>query len=185
MKGPLDVHRELLSAGIPHEIVRSPRALNTADEMPDVLSLPSWWCVSVRLYDAGGTLYALAVPAGVTLRSGALARNLGVPAVVPAAVHRINAVTDFTAALVSPICLPEHVRLVVDASLGTSEVLYAPTGDSGTVLKIRSRDLLVHTNALVAALTEWGTSREGVRLDVDAAARRIHVRPLLRPSRAR
>jgi Cys-tRNA(Pro)/Cys-tRNA(Cys) deacylase len=185
MKGPLDVHRDLLSAGVPHEIVRLHRPLNTADEMPDVLVLPSSSCVSVRMYDAGGTLYALAVPAGVALRSGALARALGVQNVLPAPVHQVNAVTDFTAALVSPICLPAQVRLVIDASLGVTEVLYAPTGDSGTVLKIRSHDLLTHTGALVTALTAPATLPDSVELDVTAVPRRLPVRPLLRASRAR
>lgn len=153
MKGPLDVHRELLAAGVPHEIVRLPCAVQAASELPDVLSLPPSACVSVRMYDADGALYALAVPASAPTRSATLARALGAKHVEPATVDRINRVTDFAAALVSPVCLPAGVVLVVDAALGTSDVLYAATGDSGTVLKIRSRDLLVHTNALVAALT--------------------------------
>jgi prolyl-tRNA editing enzyme YbaK/EbsC (Cys-tRNA(Pro) deacylase) len=153
MKGPLDVHRELLAAGVAHEIVRLPRSVGSADELADVLSLPPSSCVSVRMYEADGALYALAVPASAPLRPGTLARALGVRAVRPAPVDRVNVVTDFSAALVSPVCLPPQVRLVVDAALGLSDVLYTPTGDSGTVLKIRSHDLLIHTNASVTALT--------------------------------
>jgi prolyl-tRNA editing enzyme YbaK/EbsC (Cys-tRNA(Pro) deacylase) len=178
MKGPLDVHRALLAAGVQHEIVRVPRALNAADDMPDVLALPAKSCVSVRMYDAGGDLFALAVPAGSVLRPINLARALGVRAVVPAPVHLVNAVTDYTAALVSPICLPATVSLVVDAVLGLAEVLYTPTGDSGTVLKIHSRDLLIHTGAMVAALTVPAALPDDMPLHVEAPARRLAVVPL-------
>jgi prolyl-tRNA editing enzyme YbaK/EbsC (Cys-tRNA(Pro) deacylase) len=153
VKGPLDIHRELLAAGVPHEIVRLRGAVQSADEFPDVLSLPPSACVSVRMYDVDGALHALAVPALAPVRAVTLARALGAKQVTPAPVDRVNRMTDFGTAFVSPVCLPADVVLVVDAVLGTSDVLYAATGDSGTVLKIRSRDLLVHTNARVAALT--------------------------------
>jgi prolyl-tRNA editing enzyme YbaK/EbsC (Cys-tRNA(Pro) deacylase) len=153
VKGPLDVHRELLAAGVPHEIVRLPTAVQSADDFPDVLSLPPTACVSVRMYEADGVLHALAVPASAPTRSVTLARALGARHVDVAPVDLVNRVTDFATAFVSPVCLPPAVVLVVDAVLGTSDILYAATGDSGTVLKIRSRDLLVHTDARVAALT--------------------------------
>lgn len=157
MKGPLDINRELLAVGVPHEIVRLPRPITSAEELPDVLGLPSGSCVSVHMYEADGTLYALALPASAPVRSRVLARALGVSAVRPADVDHVNAVTDYCAPLVAPVCLPECVRLVVDASLGLTDVLYTATGESGTVLKIRSHDLLVHSGALVAALTAPAT----------------------------
>jgi Cys-tRNA(Pro)/Cys-tRNA(Cys) deacylase len=157
MKGPLDINRDLLAVGVPHEIVRLPRPIATAEELPEVLGLPAASCVSVHLYDADGTLYALALPAGAPVRPSILARALGVPAVRPADVDTVNAVTDFCAPLVAPVSLPDNVRLVVDAALGLTDILYAATGESGTVLKIRSHDLLVHTRALVTTLTAPAT----------------------------
>ncbi|MEO6713291.1 MAG: YbaK/EbsC family protein [Mycobacteriales bacterium] len=153
MKGAIDVHLELLSAGVPHEIVRLPSAIASADELPEVLSMPPAECISVRMYDADGVLHALAVPASAPTRSMTLARALGASRVEPAGIERVNAMTGYAAGLVSQIGLPPGVVLVIDAILGTSNVLYAPTGDSGTVLKIRSHDLLVHSNARVAALS--------------------------------
>jgi prolyl-tRNA editing enzyme YbaK/EbsC (Cys-tRNA(Pro) deacylase) len=153
LKGALDVARELLAAGVPHEIVRLPYGIQSADDLPEVLSLPASVCISVRMYDADGVLHALAVPATAPTRSITLARALGATHVEAASVDRVNALTGFAAGLVSPIGLPTGVVLVVDAFGGASSVLNAPTGDSGTVLKIRSRDLLVHSNARVAALS--------------------------------
>jgi hypothetical protein len=94
VKGPLDIHRDLLAAGVPHEIVRLPRSIAGADELPDVLELPAGSCVSVRMYDADGELYALAVPASAPTRPTTLARALGVPAIRPAAVDDVNVLTD-------------------------------------------------------------------------------------------
>jgi hypothetical protein len=42
--------------------------------------------------------------------------------------------------------------VLADASLSTREVLYTPTGESGTALGIHSRDLLTVAGARVAAL---------------------------------
>lgn len=177
MKGALDIHRELLSAGVPHEIVRLPSAIASADELPDVLSLPPSSCISVRMYDADGVLHALAVPASAPTRSITLARALGATHVEPATATRVNVQTGFAAGLVAPIGLPPDVVLVVDAILGTSTVLYAATGDSGTVLKIRSRDLLVHSNARVAALSAPVAVPDAVtaRRPTGAAARSIDL----------
>lgn len=157
MKGPLDINRDLLAVGVPHEIVRLPRPIASAEELPEVLGLPSGSCVSVHMFAAEGALYALALPAGAPVRPSMLARALGVSAVRAADADTVNAVTDFCAPLVSPVSLPDSVRLVVDAALGLTDVLYAATGESGTVLKIRSHDLLVHTRALVATLTAPAT----------------------------
>lgn len=171
MKGPLDIHRELLAVGVPHEIVRLQSAIQAADELPVALALPPSSCVSVRMYDADGVLHALAVPAAAPTRAITLARALGARRLELAPASRINAVTGFRAGLVSPVGLPVEVVLVVDAVLGNSDVLYAATGDSGTVLKIRSRDLLLHTGALVAALTAPAVvGADLIRLPVEVTA---------------
>jgi prolyl-tRNA editing enzyme YbaK/EbsC (Cys-tRNA(Pro) deacylase) len=67
-------------------------------------------------------------------------------------VDRINAETDIAGGLVAPLLLPAHVQVLADASLSAREVLYTPTGESGTALGIHSRDLLAVSGARVAGL---------------------------------
>lgn len=154
MKGALDIHRELLSRDVPHEIVRLPRVVLQADEIPDALGLTPAQCVAVRMYVADGDLVAVGVSAGRTPEPAALLAALGARALRPATAAEVNARTDFAAGLVSPVLLPDDVPLYVDTALGASDVLYAPTGDTGTALGIRTGELLVVTGARVADLSE-------------------------------
>jgi prolyl-tRNA editing enzyme YbaK/EbsC (Cys-tRNA(Pro) deacylase) len=152
MKGALDVHRELLARDVPHEIVRLPRVVLQADELPDALALSPQRCVAVRMYVADGDLVAVAVQAGHTPDPTALLAALGCRALRPASAEEVNRRTDYAAGLVCPVLLPGDVPLYADADLGSHDVLYAPTGDTGTALGIRTGDLLVVSGARIADL---------------------------------
>jgi prolyl-tRNA editing enzyme YbaK/EbsC (Cys-tRNA(Pro) deacylase) len=166
MKGALDIHRELLARDVQHEIVRLPRVVLQADEIPDALGLAAEHCVAVRMYVADGELVAVAVPAGRTPDPTALLATLSASAVRPATAQEVNTRTDFAAGLVSPVLLPDDLPLYADAAIGSSEVCYAPTGDTGTALGIRVGDLLVVSGARVADLSQAPLTE--VVIDVDA-----------------
>ena len=152
MKDALAIHRDLLARGVPHEIVRLRRIILTADELPEALGLASGQCVAVRIYEADDELVAVCLPAGATPAPSALLKATGARRIGIAPVDRINAETDFAGGLVAPLLLPGHVQVLADASLSEREVLYTPTGESGTALGIHSRDLLDGSGARVAAL---------------------------------
>jgi prolyl-tRNA editing enzyme YbaK/EbsC (Cys-tRNA(Pro) deacylase) len=152
MKDALAIHRELLARGVPHEIVRLRRIILSADELPDALGLPAGQCIAVRLYEADSKLVAVCVPAGATPAPSALLHATGARRIGIAPVDRINAETDFAGGLVAPLLLPDDVQIFADASLPAREVLYSPTGESGTALGIHSRDLLAVSGARVAPL---------------------------------
>ena len=156
MKGALDVHRELLSRDVPHEMVRLTGRALTADDLPRLLGLTSG-CIAVRCYDVvrddRRSFAAVLVPAARIPQPVALLDALSARAVSPARPDTINAFTDYVAGLVGPVCLPPEVELLADAALGDSDVCYCPVGEAEVVLGIRTRDLLVTTGARVATLT--------------------------------
>lgn len=156
MKSALDVHRELLSRDVPHEIVRLTRRVTSADELPRVLGLAAG-CVTVRCYDVqrrrGSAFAAVLVPAGRVPDPATLLDALDASSVRPADPDRVNAMTDYAANLVGPVCLPAPVELLADTALGRSDVCYCAVGEGGVALGIRTRDLLVTTGARVASLT--------------------------------
>ncbi len=175
MRGALDVHRELLTRGVPHEMVRLRRPVLSADDLPASLDLPSTSCVAVRCYIAerradhrgdrgadrfttgeapvGERLVAAMVHAGVVPDPAALLDAVGARALRAATASEVNAVTDSAAGLVSPVGLPASVTLLADAALGEAEVLYCATGEGGVALGVRTRDLLVAVAPRVASLS--------------------------------
>jgi prolyl-tRNA editing enzyme YbaK/EbsC (Cys-tRNA(Pro) deacylase) len=158
MKSALDVHRALLAADVGHEMVRLRKPITGADDLPDALGAGPAACVAIRCYrtihrDGRSTLCAVMVRAGDTPEPAALLDALEAISVRPATAAEVNASTDYAAGLVSPICLPDEMLLLADAALGGTAVLYAPTGEGGVAVGIRTRDLLVVARARVTTLT--------------------------------
>lgn len=153
MKGALDIHRELLARDVPHEIVRLPRPVLNAVELPDVLDMPAARCLAVTLFDSGTGLVATVAPAGTVPTLHAVRTAVGRRTLVPASAFRVNAVTDYAASLVAPLLLPPSVPVLADASVASAGIVYTPTGDSGTALGISASDLLDVSGAAVGDLS--------------------------------
>jgi prolyl-tRNA editing enzyme YbaK/EbsC (Cys-tRNA(Pro) deacylase) len=152
MKDALDVHRSLLAREIPHEIVRLPRLVLSADEIPEASDLSPQRCVAVRLYHADDRVVAVLVRAGELPHPGAVLAAVGARSLRVAPAEVVNEVTDFAASLVSPVLLPDDVDVLADSCVGHHEVVYTATGDSGTALGIPSRWLLTASRARVSEL---------------------------------
>jgi Cys-tRNA(Pro)/Cys-tRNA(Cys) deacylase len=152
MKDALDVHRSLLAREIPHEIVRLPRPVVSADEIPDALGLASQRCVAVRMYLADDRPVAVLVRAGTVPHPAAVLTATRTRTLCSARPEYVNELTDFAAELVSPLLLPAEITVLADACIGHSDVVYAPTGDGGTAVGIASRWLLTSSHAAVTEL---------------------------------
>jgi prolyl-tRNA editing enzyme YbaK/EbsC (Cys-tRNA(Pro) deacylase) len=172
VKGPLEVHRELLSRGIAHEIVHLRRVVAAADGIPRVLELPARQCLAVRVYTTrSGPGVAVLTPArcwpDLDLLGAALTRRrIPTTGLRPATSDEASRLTDFRAALVSPILLPADVALIAEASCTLYPVVYVPTGDSGTVLGISSQDLMMVSGAGTAVLVAAARTAEREPLGV-------------------
>jgi prolyl-tRNA editing enzyme YbaK/EbsC (Cys-tRNA(Pro) deacylase) len=167
MKDALAIHRMLLERETLHEIVRLPRAIAHADELPEVLGLPPGRCLATRVYafsitacgperddavqnatDRGGQpfLAAVVVQAGSALSCESLRPALGADSVRPAHAGLVNDATEYAAALVAPLLLPESMKILIDQRivdvLHEDDVAYTTTGEPCTALGIRALDLL-------------------------------------------
>jgi prolyl-tRNA editing enzyme YbaK/EbsC (Cys-tRNA(Pro) deacylase) len=144
MKDALSLHRLLLERQTTHEIVRLPRSITSADELPKVLGLPPDRCLCTRVYaDAARRLAAVIVPAGTWPPETVVAEALDVAAVAPARADLVNEATEYAAELVAPLMLPEDMTVLVDENVAdTDEVVYTATGEARTALGIRTLDLL-------------------------------------------
>ena len=156
MLAALDVHRELLTRGVPHEVARLRGRAASADDLPRLLDLRTG-CVAVRVYDVvradARSVAAVLVPAGSLPDPLALLEALDACTVRLASDDVVNDRTRYAAGLVSPMCLPEDVEVLADAALGESDVSWCAIGEGGVALGIRTVDLLVAAGARVATLT--------------------------------
>src|SRR5690349_7862972 len=100
MLDALDVHRSLLAREVPHEVVRLPRLVLSADELPTALDLPASRCVAVRMYLADEAPVAVIVRAGELPHPGAVLAAAGARSLRPARPDAVNTITDFAAPLV-------------------------------------------------------------------------------------
>jgi prolyl-tRNA editing enzyme YbaK/EbsC (Cys-tRNA(Pro) deacylase) len=158
VKSALDVHRTLLDAGIEHEMVRLRAPALNGDELPRALGMPRESCAVVRFYrvtrrDGTTQIGAVLLRSGDTPDPASLLDAFQAVSIRPATGAEVNAATDYASSLVCPVCLPGEVQLIADAALGSGDVLYTPTGESGVALGIHTRDLLVASGARVTNLT--------------------------------
>lgn len=152
MLDALDVHRTLLAREVPHEVVRLPRVALSADEIPEIMGLPASRCVTVRMYVGDDRPVAVIMRAGDVPHPGAVLAAMGARSLRSMSPDVVNTVTDFAAPLVCPVLLPSSVMVLADSCVGHADVVYAPTGDGGTVLGIPSRWLFTASRASVAEL---------------------------------
>ncbi|WP_336209308.1 aminoacyl-tRNA deacylase [Nonomuraea sp. LPB2021202275-12-8] len=148
MKDALAIHRWLLAHQIHHEIVRLPRPMTGADELPETVSAAPDRCVAVTVFEVAPRVGRELVVAVVSTldtppRPGAVGGLLGVRKVRPAPAHVVNAATDYAAGLVSPLLLPEELPVLIDDRLQPDgEPMFTATGDRHTALTLRAFDLL-------------------------------------------
>lgn len=150
------MHRELLERDVPHEVLRLPTRLLSADDLPRALAVESG-CVAVRCYvvqrGSGTAFAAVLVPAGLVPSPALLLEALDACTVRPARQEQVNAATDYAAGLVCPVCLPDDVELLADSALAREDVSYTALGEGGVALGIRTDDLLAATGARLTPLT--------------------------------
>ena len=173
MRGALDVHRELLARDVPHEVVRLPTRLLSADDLPAALGLEHG-CVAVRCYlvdgPRGSSFAAVLVAAGAVPGPAALLDALSARSVRPARPEQVNAVTDCAAGLVCPVGLPPEVEVLADEAVRRSPTSYCALGEGGVALGIRTPDLLAVAGARTVPL-------DGASPDADDPAVTIELDP--------
>jgi prolyl-tRNA editing enzyme YbaK/EbsC (Cys-tRNA(Pro) deacylase) len=148
----------LLEHQVLHNVIRLPQRIANSDVLPSTLGLATKDCVAVRCYRCDAGPVAAIVAAGLWPDTELLAAALALHSesgtgLRPATRDEVNTDTDYQAGLVSPLALPPNIMLLADVRLLRSPVVYLPTGDPGTALGMRTRDLLTVTDARLSVLT--------------------------------
>jgi prolyl-tRNA editing enzyme YbaK/EbsC (Cys-tRNA(Pro) deacylase) len=161
VRGSIEVHRYLTERDIPHEFYRLERPLRRVEEAAALLDLDPTIVVSGELFEiVGGHALAL-LPSSSCASSLAVARAIGVPRSRPLSKVRVAAHTGFLADWLPPVGHERPSRALIDETLVDADVLYAPGGDPGVMLTLRSSDLI---RATAADIVELAASPEEAEL---------------------
>ncbi|MEU8246342.1 YbaK/EbsC family protein [Nonomuraea sp. NPDC048916] len=147
MKDALAIHRRLLAHQVHHEIVRLPRPMTHADELPEMISAAPERCVAVTVFEVtarvGTEVVAVVSTVAAPPRPGVLCWLLGARDVRPAPAFLVNSTTDYAAGLVSPLLLPDELPVLIDERLRSdTDPIFIATGERHTAISLRALDLL-------------------------------------------
>ncbi|RCG30094.1 hypothetical protein DQ384_18310 [Sphaerisporangium album] len=150
MKDALAIHRWLLSHQTHHEIVRLPRALTCADDLPEILGVEPARCIRVTVFEVttrnGRAPVAVVTTVADPPRPGAVGALLCARRVRPASAFLVNSATDYAATSVSPLLLPDELTVLIDDRLTEPSAadadVYIATGERHTAVRLRTLDLL-------------------------------------------
>ncbi len=167
MKDALAIHRWLLAHQVHHEIVRLPRAMTCAEELPELLAASPATCVGVTVFEVttriGREPVAVVTSVDSPPRPGVVGGLLGARRVRPASAFTVNSATDYAAGLVCPLLLPDKLTVLVDERLaGGTELVHTPTGERRTALLIRADHLLTLVSGKTIDLAQSRSRREPV-----------------------
>ncbi|WP_219464176.1 hypothetical protein, partial [Nonomuraea rhizosphaerae] len=119
MKDALAIHRWLLAHQVHHEIVRLPRPMTRAEELPDAVSAAPERCVAVTVFEVATRIGREVVVAVVSTvahppEPEIVGGVLGLRKVRLAPDFLVNSATDYAAGLASPLLLPDDLEVLID-----------------------------------------------------------------------
>jgi prolyl-tRNA editing enzyme YbaK/EbsC (Cys-tRNA(Pro) deacylase) len=167
MKDALAIHRWLLAHQIHHEIVRLPRPMTCADELPETVSAAPERCVAVTVFEVTTKIgrevvVAVVSPVGDPPQPDTLGALLDVRKVRPARAFLVNSATDYAAGLVSPLLLPDDLTVLIDNRIKPdNKPVFLPTGERHNAISMRALDLLALVPGTMVDLR--GTRPKGTR----------------------
>ncbi|MFD1932789.1 aminoacyl-tRNA deacylase [Nonomuraea mangrovi] len=171
MKDALAIHRWLLAHQVHHEIVRLPRPMTCAEELPATISAAPERCVAVTVFERHSRLGREAVAVVSTVADLPTPRTVGLLLdsrnISPAPAFAINASTDYAAGLICPLLLPHDLFVLIDERMpADGGFVFTPTGERHTALRLHALDLLrlVRGKAVDLGLIRPRGTREAVAL---------------------
>ena len=153
MRSSIDVHNHLLDEDVPHEISQLPGPLRDLTTAPGVLGLPAEAVGRPTvLTDRKGCVVVLA-PAHQEVDVRSVAELLDRKQLAPLAADRAPGLTGYLLGVTPPVGLACSAVVVLDECIAAQDVVYTGAGETGLILKVRGRDLVKATSAVVARVT--------------------------------
>ena len=152
MRTSVDVHNYLVEREVPHEVFLARGRLRSPEQIALVLDLPQDEVGKVVIYEGGGSGIAAVLPVGCRALANRVQQAVEGTDLRRATAARSAEITDFLPEAIPPAGLPSGVTMVVDESMARDDVLYFAGGEPRAILKIRGKDLIKATEAVVASI---------------------------------
>ena len=154
MRSSIDVRNRLLADDVPHELSALPGPLRDLAAAPDVLGLPAVAVGQPTVFADGRGVVVVLAPAGGEVDHLGVASLLGRGDLAPVAPDQSPGLTGYLLPFVPPVALECPATLLVDERLAGEDVVYTAAGEPGVILKVRGRDLVKTTSAVVTRVTK-------------------------------
>jgi len=149
-----DVHNFLVEKDVPHEVIHLPALSKTAKAAAELLGVPLREVVKSLVFLLDGQPTLVLVPGDRVAGPQLLREATGCERAVVAKGQQVLDATGYHIGAVPPCGLESRLPVVADAAVFEPEVIYCGGGTTATMLKVRSDDLLMVLDPLVADVAE-------------------------------
>ncbi len=154
MRTSSDLHNFLQSKGIDHEIYLVERPLRTGRRAAAVLGVRECEVVKALIAVADGIPVVLLLPANRRADLSKVSALIGAKDLRMADPAEVVTYTDYVIGATPPIGHAREMRTVIDSSVAAAALIYSGGGEPNAVLKIRPRDIVTASGAVVADISE-------------------------------
>ncbi len=158
MLSSVDVHNFLQERDIPHEIFKLPQQLVSLERAAAALGLELDKIVRSEVFRIDGEPVMLIIPGDRSVDFEKVRRVTGCEEIEELSPEELTRLTGFLPKALPPFPVKLPMRTFVDFYVLREDVVYAGSGDQGSILKIRSYDLVRAAAADTVDITNMKTT---------------------------
>lgn len=149
MRTSVDVHNQLQTLDIPHELSKLPAAARSVEQIAAQLGLEASQIIKVIIFYAGKSPLAALVPGDRKVDYNKLKKVAGSTSLRLADPDEVRKLTGYLLGYTPPVAWLTDLPAYIDIQALKEDVVYAGSGEPHTILKIRSYDLVRAADAEV------------------------------------
>lgn len=149
MRTSVDVHNQLQTLDIPHELSKLPATARSVEQIAAQLGLEAHQIIKVIIFYAGQNPLAALIPGDRKVDYNKLKKVVGSPSLRLADPDEVRELTGYLLGYTPPVAWLSDLPAYIDIQALKEDVVYAGSGEPHTILKIRSYDLVRAADAEV------------------------------------
>jgi Cys-tRNA(Pro)/Cys-tRNA(Cys) deacylase len=149
LRTSVDVHNQLQTLDIPHELSKLPTAARSVEQIAAQLGLEAHQIIKVIVFFADADPLAALIPGDRKVDYNKLKKVAGSSSLRLASPDEVRKLTGYLLGYTPPVAWLGDLPAYIDIQALREDVVYAGSGEAHTILKIRSYDLVRAADAEV------------------------------------